>query len=76
MFKGHKAELIDNLTYEHTYGVKITSTYMFTYVNDDIKRSNLHIMFVNTSNNNRISNVSLSFDLEQLNDLINKLESF
>lgn len=74
--KGHKAELIDKLTTEHTYGVKIHSAYMFAYVNDDIKDSRLLIVFVDTSNNEWIENVSLSFDLDQLDNFINKLEKF
>ena len=74
--KGHKAELRDNITLEKTYGVKISSTYIFTYVSDNIKMSSIMINFVNTSNNRWVSNVYLSMTIDQLNDLINKLEKF
>ena len=74
--KGHKAALSDNITANRTYGVKISSTYIFTYVSDSIKRSIIMINFVNTSNNRWVSDVKLSMTIDQLNDLINKLEKF
>ena len=74
--KGHKAELCDNLTLDHTYGVKISSTYMFVYVNENINKSYLRLSFLNNSNNRIISSVGLSLSIDQLDNLINKLEKF
>lgn len=74
--KGHKIQMSDNITSKYTYGVKMSSTYLYSYIDENINKSFVIISFINTSVNDRwISDVSLDFSLEQLDEFINLLET-
>lgn len=76
-WKGFKqnAILSDIITKESTGAVSFRSNYNFIYVNENINKSKVYIYFINSSDNNWISDIKLSMTIDQLDEFINLLEA-